>query len=106
MHASENPLRDELTTTEPLVTWLLPDLLPAEVLFTLVGIPGAGKSYLAYTIGLALAGGVPVLGITPPAPTRVLYCDQENSRADRRQYQRWAWHGIGAPSLDVSTEHF
>lgn len=101
-----NPIVDELTTTVPLVSWLLPDMLPAEVLLTLVGVPGAGKSYFAYSMGLALAGGVPVLGVSPIRPIRVLYCDQENSRADRLQYQRWAWHGVGAPALTLMAQNF
>ena len=102
----DNPLRIELTGTDPIVSWLLPDILPRGVVAVLAGLPGTGKSYLSYSLGLALAGGLPMLGQQPGQPCRVLYFDQENSAPDRIQYERWAWHGLGCPNLDQLCDHF
>jgi RecA-family ATPase len=101
-----NPLVAELTGKEVIVRWILPDFIPEGVLFAVAGSPGAGKSYLFYTIGLALAAGIPVLGMTPRRPSRILYFDEENSGPDRIQYERWAWNGLGQPNLDLLAENF
>ena len=62
----------------------------------LTGDAGAGKSYVSYTLGLALACGLPLLGGVLPAsdPKCVLYFDQENSDQDRRKYLRRSWIGL------------
>ena len=61
---------------------------------------------LCYMLGMALATGRPLLGFTPARAYRVLYFDQENGPADRVQYERWAWHGLGQPPLDLVCESF
>jgi RecA-family ATPase len=96
----------DLTTGEPLVDWLLPGFLPRGALFALAGMAGTGKSVLSYTIGLALAAGIPVLGMKPAHPYRVLYFDDENSRADRLQYMQWAWRGLGVPPRTPLADNF
>jgi RecA-family ATPase len=101
-----NPLVAELIDKDPIVNWVLPGFIPEGVLFALAGSPGCGKSTLMYIIGLALAAGVPILGMTPRKPTRILYFDDENSGPDRIQYERWAWHGLGCPSLDILAKNF
>ena len=103
---TDNSLAHELTSTDPVVDWILPEFLPRGTLVALAGMPGAGKSYLCYYLGLAMAAGKPALGFTPSRPYRILYFDEENSPADRIQYERWAWHGLGQPSLDRLTENF
>ena len=85
--------------------WLLPDLLCQGTMVVLAGEAGAGKSFFSYTLGLALSTGVPFL-TRPTAATRVLYCDEENSLPDLRQYLRWAWRGLGKPPLPLLTANF
>jgi len=101
-----NPLHQELTGHDPIVEWILPGFIPRGVLLCLAGVPGAGKSYLCYYIGMAIATGTPVLGMTPGRPFQVLYFDDENSQSDRVQYERYAWNGLGRPSLDTLTDNF
>lgn len=70
------------------------------------GEAGTGKSFACYTLGLACATATPWLGYAPVRPLRVVYFDQENSRPDRDQYLRWAWHGLGRPSLERIGQNF
>ena len=99
------PISELLTGTEPPVDWLVPEFIPRGSLIALAGEPGAGKSLLMYVISVALASGTPFLGWRASGPHRVLYFDQENSKADCTQYLRWAWNGLGRPDprlLDVN----
>lgn len=89
-----------LTSADPVVDWLIPNFIPRGSLIALAGEPGAGKSFVAYTLSLALATGTPFLGI-PLECKRILYFDQENSRPDCTQYLRWAWNGLGQPPLEL-----
>jgi len=81
-------------------------LLPEGYLVTLVGEPGCGKSYLSYVLSLALATRTTVLERELFVPRTVLYFDQENSRPDRDEYVRMAWHGLGRPSISLLERHF
>lgn len=85
-----------LTGDELPPNWLVPDLALQGTMIALAGEPGAGKSYLSYTLAIALAGGVGALGGIVPeqAPKRVLYFDEENSRGDRDKYMRRSWTGL------------
>lgn len=66
----------------------------------IAGEPGVGKSYLSYTLAMAIAGQRRFLDLdTAHGP--VLYFDEENGLADLRQYLIWTWHGLDQP--DVST---
>lgn len=91
-----NPILDILygDVIEP--EWMIPGLLIRGTVVCLAGEPGTGKSILTYGLGLAMATGVPALSgvVGAGVPQRVLYFDQENSRADRDGYLRWAWNGI------------
>ena len=91
------PISELLTGSEPPVDWLVQDFIPRGSLIALAGEPGAGKSLLMYTISVALASGSKFLGWPATAPKRVLYFDQENSKADCTQYLRWAWNGLDRP---------
>jgi hypothetical protein len=92
------PLADVLTSTEPPVTWLIPDLIPQGTLIVLAGEANIGKSFLSYSLGLALASGLSLLDWHIAArPHRVLYFDNENSKPDSTQYLRWVWHALGCP---------
>jgi len=103
---STNPLMQELTGDTPVVEWVLPHFLARGSLVALAGMPGAGKSYLSYMAGFALATATPLLGIQPPRPFKVLYFDQENAQPDRIQYERWVWNGLGKPDLDLLCKNF
>ena len=109
-----NPIVDILCAEEEPPEWLIKDILVQGAFTTLIGESGAGKSYVSYTLGLAVAAGVPALsGIVPKAePKRVLYFDDENSRQDRDKYLRRAWLGLKAlnggkePDLGLLLENF
>ena len=75
------PVPEMLTTDNPTVEWLVPDFLPRQSCILLAGEPGAGKSFLCYTLSLALATGRPFLH-WPLLPKKVCYFDQENSYPD------------------------
>lgn len=92
----ENPIVEILTTEDENPEWLVPDLVLQGALVALAGEPGAGKSYLSYTIGLAVAAGVEALNGLIPAgePRRVVYFDEENSKGDRDKYLRRSWRGL------------
>lgn len=109
----ENPILDILTAEEIPPEWLIRDILVQGSFMTLIGESGAGKSYVSYTLGLAVAAGVPALsGIVPRAtPRRVLYFDDENSQQDRDKYLRRAWLGLAAanrnePDLGLLEKNF
>lgn len=92
----ENPILEILYQEEREPEWLIPDLLLQGTLVCLAGEPGAGKSYVSYTLGLALASGCSALsGLVPPGePRRVVYFDQENSQQDRDRYITRSWWGL------------
>ena len=99
------PIGDLLDGTISPVSWLIPDFIAAGSLVTLGGEPGAGKSYLSYSISLALTTSTPLLGWTIDRPRRILYIDQENSRADCIEYFRWAWRALGCPDPTLVTQN-
>ena len=105
-HVIENPVVAVLTGSDPVVQWLIPDFIAQGSLIVLAGEPGAGKSFVCYTLGLAGATNTPILGFQPTHPLRILYFDQENSRPDRDQYLRWAWNGLNQPSLPMIAANF
>ncbi len=93
-----NDIVDILAADEQPPDWLIPDLLVQGSMVCLVGESGAGKSFVSYTLALAVASGVAALSGLVPAgePRRVLYFDDENSRQDRDKYLRRAWLGLKA----------
>jgi hypothetical protein len=97
--ASRSPLSDWLTTDPPAPSWLIPDILPAGRMIVLAGSPGAGKSFLSYTLAVAGAVGAPFLGSAPAAPFRTVYFDEENAPEDAAEYMRWVWNGLQRPAV-------
>lgn len=51
------PLADYVTLERPSLNWLIPDILPKPGMVLLLGEPFAGKSFLAFQLGLSLAQG-------------------------------------------------
>lgn len=96
MEFPENSIVDILTAEEVEPDWLIPGMFLQGGFYSLVGESGAGKSYVSYTMALAIAAGVPALnGIVPKGkPLRVLYFDDENSVQDRDKYLRQSWLGL------------
>lgn len=108
-----NPIVNILTAPDVPPEWLVKDMFLQGTLVCLAGSPGSGKSYISYTLGLAVAAGVPALsGLVPAAtPKRVLYFDQENSRQDRDKYLCRSYVGLtdangAAPDLEVLRDNF
>ena len=94
----ENPIVDILTAEETPPDWLIPEMFLQGGFYCLAGESGAGKSYVSYTMALAIASGVPALNgiVRAGSPKRVLYFDDENSGQDRDKYLRRAWQGLKA----------
>jgi RecA-family ATPase len=57
---------------------IIPEIVNAGQIVSLVGQGGTGKSLLMFDIGMAMATGQSVLGHTPAEPMSVLYIDMEN----------------------------
>jgi hypothetical protein len=108
----ENPIVDILTASDEQPDWLIPNLILQGTMNILAGDAGAGKSYVSYTLGLAIAAGVAALdGLVPAGePRKVLYFDEENSRQDRDKYLRRSWIGLAhqgeEPDLALLMENF
>jgi len=68
----------------PSARHLVEGLIPPGSVNILVGDSGIGKSPMAYQLGLAVAGGVPFLGL-PAREGRVLFLDYENMSGDARR---------------------
>lgn len=71
--------------TPPERDWLWPEVIPAEVVVTLGGPPGAGKSLLAQQICMAIASGADLFGesVTPRA-TLYITCEDSEEEVWRR----------------------
>lgn len=91
-----SPLLDILHAPDVEPDWLIKDLMLQGTLVIIAGEPAAGKSYVSYTLGMAVASGVSALsGIVPAAdPRKVVYFDQENSPQNRDKYITRSWHGL------------
>lgn len=92
----ENPILDILFAEDKEPQWVIPEMLLQGAAVIMAGDAGAGKSYVSYTVGLAIAAGCSALsGIVPEGETkRVLYFDQENSVQDRDRYITRSWRGL------------
>jgi RecA-family ATPase len=71
----------------------------------LAGSPGAGKSYLSYSLALSGAVGRDFLG-QPTVSFKTCYFDEENATEDSLAYLRWAWSGLGHPDAHLAAENF
>ncbi len=97
MDTQRNEILDILCGPEEDPHWLIPNLFLQGALICLAGEAGAGKSYVSYTMGLAIASGLSTFsGLIPASsePKRVLYFDEENSLQDRNKYLRRSWFGL------------
>lgn len=83
----------------PKADWLVPDMICRGSMIVLAGDAGVGKSILCYSLALALASGTKFLG-RKLDHDRVLYFDEENSRADSDAYHKRVWLGLGSPSVN------
>lgn len=88
------------TDTEPQPDWLIQNTIHKGNLILLAGLAGIGKSMFCYTLANSLATGTHWLDGSAPT-YRVLYCDEENGRADLSAYARWTWRGLGSPERDL-----
>ena len=92
----ENPIVDIITNDQSHPEWLIPGLMLQGWLGCLAGAPSSGKSFISYTLALAVASGQPALGGLIPAgpPRKVLYFDQENAEQDRNRYVSQLYLGL------------
>lgn len=108
-----NNIVDILSADDVPPEWFIPDMFLQGGFYSLVGESGAGKSYISYTMALAIASGSKGLsGIIPAGdPKTVLYFDDENSVQDRNKYLKRAWLGLTyqngeEPDLGKLIQHF
>lgn len=92
----ENPIVDIITADQSKPEWLIDGMMLQGWLGCLAGAPASGKSFISYTIALAVATGQPALdGLIPAGvPRRVLYFDQENAEQDRDRYISQLYLGL------------
>jgi RecA-family ATPase len=102
---AQRDLSELLQSPEIDPPWLVPGLLCEGTMVLLAGAPGAGKSFLSYTLSMSLAVGWPFLGRDISTPRKVLYFDEENAWPDQREYLRWAWRGMGKPDIALMAQN-
>ena len=73
--------------------FLLQPYIESDGVTLLYGDGGSMKSLLGLTMGLSVASGVPLLGMTPTRACPVLYLDWEASPADHAERARAIWAG-------------
>lgn len=88
------------TDAEPEPDWLIANTIHKGNLILLAGLAGIGKSIFSYSLANSLATATHFLDGSAPQH-RVLYCDEENGRADLSAYARWTWRGFGSPARDM-----
>jgi hypothetical protein len=80
--------------------YLIEDLIPERQLVVLMGESGTGKSFLTFSMAMALARGVPFLGRRILRPIGVIWCAYEaaeGASARMRAYRRH--HGLSLDPL-------
>ena len=83
------------------IDWLVEGLLPADAVTAIVGKSGSGKTFAALAIALAVASGIPFLGM-PTKQGPVLYLCGEGRHGIRKRCEAWATHfGIPLASLPI-----
>ena len=91
----------------PPVSWILPNIIPAEGVTLLCSKPKFGKSWLAYDLCIACTTGRFTLGTIKPAQGDVLYLALEDSRRRLQRRMTKLLPSFGAPwpeSLTLKTE--
>lgn len=95
---------DQLETTEQ--AWIIEGVIP-EGLSLLFGASGVGKSFVAISIGMSLAAGVPWLGHVIRIAGDVIYICGEGKANIKKRMMAWNAHygrGISAIPFYVSSE--
>lgn len=88
---------DIFTEINP-VRWVIPQMIPADMVTGLYGAPGSGKSYVALTLALELARGGYWDGLGIPNPVHVLYIAGERPSDVRDRLDGWQrYHGRDLP---------
>jgi len=82
---------DILTAIEP-VRWVIPRVIPADMVTGIYGAPGSGKSYVALTLALELARAGYWDGLGIPNPFHVLYIAGERPSDARDRLAGWQKH--------------
>lgn len=91
-----DPLLDLSTVTPASGSlWLLPGFIEARGATVLAAAGGAGKSTLALGACLAVATGLPVLGMTPLRQCVAAYLDWEADAETHQERLQALWHGMG-----------
>lgn len=80
-----------LTAIEP-VRWVIPRVIPADMVTGIYGAPGSGKSYVALTLALELARAGYWDGLGIPNPFHVLYIAGERPSDARDRLAGWQKH--------------
>jgi hypothetical protein len=80
-----------LTDIEP-VRWVIPQVIPADMVTGIYGAPGSGKSYVALTLALELARAGFWDGLGIPNPFHVLYIAGERPSDVRDRLEGWKKH--------------
>ncbi len=88
-------LQEFLSLELPPRAMLLSPILPERSLSMLYAPRGMGKSWLALSIGMAIASGAPLLRWTVPRPRRVLFVDGEMLLADLQTRLATLQAGLG-----------
>lgn len=82
---------DIFTDIKP-VRWVIPQMVPADMVTGIYGAPGSGKSYVALTLALELARGGYWNGLGIPNPAHVLYIAGERPSDVRDRLDGWQRH--------------
>jgi RecA-family ATPase len=67
-----------LAAAEVRTDFLIPDAIPAHAITLMIGVPGSGKSWLAYALAMSAIHGEEWLGIAPERTGRVLVLNYDN----------------------------
>jgi len=82
---------DIFTEIKP-VRWVIPQMVPADMVTGIYGAPGSGKSHVALTLALELARGGSWDGLGIPNPVHVLYIAGERPSDARDRLDGWQRH--------------
>lgn len=93
-----------LTGETPDPVYLVKGIFYQGQITVIAGEPGVGKSFLSYTLAMAIAGKRKFLGLeTAHGP--VLYFDEENGLADLQKYLQWTHRGLDRPDMSLIKEN-
>jgi RecA-family ATPase len=70
--------RATLAAAQLRTDFLIPDAIPAHAITLIIGVPGSGKSWLAYALAMSTMRGDDWLGITPERTGKVLVLNYDN----------------------------